>query len=51
MVKGSSRMNSGAEQKIKRFLAIAGDEDAVSQIFRTQGVQSEIYVVLTIVDQ
>jgi hypothetical protein len=51
MVKGSSGMSSGAEQEIERFLTIAGDEDAVGQIFRTQRVQSEIYVVLTIVDQ
>ncbi len=51
MIKGPSGMRSGAEQEIQRFLAVTGHEDTVGQILRAQGMQGEIHVVLTIIDQ
>ncbi len=51
MIKGSFGMRPGTEQEIQRFFAVAGNENAVGQILRAQGMQSQVHVLLTIIDQ
>jgi hypothetical protein len=51
MIKRSFHIRAATEEKVQRFLAIAGDEDGIRQLLPAQRVQSEIYVVLIVFHQ